>query len=72
MRFKLIFDRSIDTDIDIPSDIVVNADNEDDGFEALASMLDELDPNDVIPIEDVLCDSRSVKDDFDYYLFNAH
>ena len=71
MRFKLIFDHSIPVDSDeIPEDIIVTAEDEGTGFEKLADELDAVDPDDVYPIEDVLCNSRSVKEDFDYYLFN--
>jgi len=69
MRFKLTFDKTIPVD-DIPDDIIVHADTINEGFYLLADELATVDSNDYCPIKDVLCNSQSVLDEFNDYLFD--
>lgn len=70
MRFKLMFDRSIPVDDEeIPEDIVVRADSKELGIDLLLEEINNVDPEGIWPIEDVLCDGKSILDEFNDKMF---
>ena len=65
MRFKLMFDHSIPVDDEeIPEDIIVRADSKELGIDLLLEEIKNVDPSGVFLIEDVLCDGKSILDEF--------
>lgn len=70
MRFKLMFDHSIPVDDEeIPEDIIVKADSKELGIDLLLEEINNVDPEGIWPIEDVLCDGKSILDEFNDKMF---